>query len=974
MLLLVSRLSMPDRWWDLFRCSGARTFNYRSLMQFLYSLVVSVMLFVVNIVFFDPGMIFFYVNQAFYVIKYIELAVMLHLIRKSHASSVMIASEDLNKFWWVELTLAAMNAFFVWVYVPSRRAEKDARLTSAVSPHSSGDENVEIASGCSPRPSLNEDGSGRLLERLEEIFEMLRMLSISNCGRNRTRLLGIIVNELWLQALRWDGEYEDRLGNTIHLAVSRPQCAVARVRITPNTSALTPSSAAVAAAAGEQHLVAVLDGPRIAIQWGGSVGMKYGHFDGRQIRWDDGEVWSRRGEVGGAGASQARTILRLILPQLALALKWETHAHPHVADSHHRRPSEAALDAAAAPANGAGHGALAPPPSAATMGLGGRPGVAPLQLVTEVSDYFVPPAHYVSPEAGSGTRPLLHFLCRYAIMSRQADFISDLYWFLVCLSQEEGVPHGHFHHLRGIRGGHLGGYRSARVALLRMLRGEGLEAMNSGSPPSSRHGGLPGAGDDRGAAEERVEVAAFLEEARQLLRGQRELWHQKMELLVAMGHQNAPACCSGGVGRSSGSGAWAHRTDDFRDSLRRWPELRRRLRATCRFVTKNDEDAVLLGGPLGAHGELASPSGGILPVTTASGGSLASLLETHAAPPASSLPSGSPGPMDLVSPDGSAFVSLPIDPTVSYRGIAIDQCEVVPSKHAPLLFTCWTSGGGSRNSGMASESPRSPGGITREKYLLKIGDDLRQDQLILQVMALMGCVWQERLEPSDAKLLQLAKFRVLAITPQSGYVKFVPDAVSLTHALHESKGDLVTWLDRNRPLDLPLEKVLDTFCGSVAASCVVTYILGIGDRHLENLCITRRGQFFHIDFSFVLGDDPKPCAPQVRFPQQVAQALLATDRLDMCFGLAAHAYLSLRPFAGLWGSVLQLTAAAGGAGCAKLAREPMAAVAGVRERLRVDQVDDEIAASEFLCLVRESSEGLASILMDKVHAAGLFWR
>lgn len=51
-----------------------------------------------------------------------------------------------------------------------------------------------------------------------------------------------------------------------------------------------------------------------------------------------------------------------------------------------------------------------------------------------------------------------------------------------------------------------------------------------------------------------------------------------------------------------------------------------------------------------------------------------------------------------------------------------------------------------------------------------------------------------------------------------------------------------------------------------------------------------------------------------------------------------HRYLSLRPFAGLWGSVLQLTAAAGGAGCAKLAREPMAAVAGVRERLRVDQV------------------------------------
>lgn len=32
------------------------------------------------------------------------------------------------------------------------------------------------------------------------------------------------------------------------------------------------------------------------------------------------------------------------------------------------------------------------------------------------------------------------------------------------------------------------------------------------------------------------------------------------------------------------------------------------------------------------------------------------------------------------------------------------------------------------------------------------------------------------------------------------------------------------------------------------------------------------------------------------------------------------------------------------------------------------EVDDEIAASEFLCLVRESSEGLASILMERVRA------
>lgn len=222
----------------------------------------------------------------------------------------------------------------------------------------------------------------------------------------------------------------------------------------------------------------------------------------------------------------------------------------------------------------------------------------------------------------------------------------------------------------------------------------------------------------------------------------------------------------------------------------------------------------------------------------------------------------------------------------------------------------------------------------------------------------------------------MANFKVLAVTPRAGYVKCVSDAVPLSTALHESHGRLGAWLERHRPNGMSLEEVFNNFCGSVAASCVVTYVLGIGDRHLENICITPSGIFFHIDFSFVLGDDPKPIAPPVRLPQQVAEALRRRDRLHECFRLSGEAYIALRPYAGLLGSVLQLTAEAGGAGCTKLAKagSAKAAIAGVRERLRTDQADERRASSEFLCLMRESSEGLASIMLDKVHAAGLFWR
>ena len=53
------------------------------------------------------------------------------------------------------------------------------------------------------------------------------------------------------------------------------------------------------------------------------------------------------------------------------------------------------------------------------------------------------------------------------------------------------------------------------------------------------------------------------------------------------------------------------------------------------------------------------------------------------------------------------------------------------------------------------------------------------------------------------------------------------------------------------------------------------------------------------------------------------------------FKLAKRAYLALRPFAQLFAALLQV--GSDGAGCAKLAQQPMAAVAGVQERLRVEE-------------------------------------
>lgn len=82
---------------------------------------------------------------------------------------------------------------------------------------------------------------------------------------------------------------------------------------------------------------------------------------------------------------------------------------------------------------------------------------------------------------------------------------------------------------------------------------------------------------------------------------------------------------------------------------------------------------------------------------------------------------------------------------------------------------------------------------------------------------------------------------------------------------------------------------------------MVTYLLGVGDRHLDNLLLSPDGHFFHADFGYILGRDPKPFPAQMKLSREMVDGMGGTTSpyyaqfKSFCF----TAYTTLRKSANL---------------------------------------------------------------------------
>lgn len=292
-------------------------------------------------------------------------------------------------------------------------------------------------------------------------------------------------------------------------------------------------------------------------------------------------------------------------------------------------------------------------------------------------------------------------------------------------------------------------------------------------------------------------------------------------------------------------------------------------------------------------------------------------------------------------------MKLPLNPNIEVTGIVGETAHIFKSAKAPL--------------GLKFKTVNGPDyGV-----IFKSGDDLRQDQLIVQIIYLM-----DRLLKKENMDLKLTPYKVLATAEEDGMVEQI-SSEALATVIKQFDGYIQRFL-RHHNTDETMEEALDNFVKSCAGYCVITYILGIGDRHLDNLLLTKKGHLFHIDFGFILGADPKPLPPPMKLCKEMVVGMGGrTSPLYNSFRqYCCEAYNILRKSSSL---ILNLFALMSDSNILAISADPEKSVLKVQEKFRLDLTDEEASATIEL-LLEESVSALFAVFVDMVHRWAQYWR
>nr|DBA17690.1 TPA: hypothetical protein GDO54_003101 [Pyxicephalus adspersus] len=251
-------------------------------------------------------------------------------------------------------------------------------------------------------------------------------------------------------------------------------------------------------------------------------------------------------------------------------------------------------------------------------------------------------------------------------------------------------------------------------------------------------------------------------------------------------------------------------------------------------------------------------------------------------------------------------IRLPLNPSLEAKELNVKACSFFSSNAVPLKVT------------MVSADPLGD----EINSMFKVGEDLRQDMLALQMIKIMDKLWlQEGLD------MRMVLFKCLSTGKDRGLVELVLSSdtlrkIQVEYGMTGSFKDkpLAEWLRKYNPSEEEYEKASENFIYSCAGCCVATYVLGICDRHNDNIMLRSTGHMFHIDFGKFLGHaqmfgsfkrDRAPFVLTSDMAYVINGGEKPTSRFQLFVDLCCQAYNLLRKHTNLFLNLLSLMISSG---------------------------------------------------------------
>lgn len=183
---------------------------------------------------------------------------------------------------------------------------------------------------------------------------------------------------------------------------------------------------------------------------------------------------------------------------------------------------------------------------------------------------------------------------------------------------------------------------------------------------------------------------------------------------------------------------------------------------------------------------------------------------------------------------------LPWNPKFSITDII--GFKQVHSASKPVVCNCLTSTG-------------------HNLQLLLKNEDVRTDRLAMNIGYWIGSLTTNIIVPI---------YHVFPLNIGTGCIEMIPNATTIYDI--RKKSTLLNYTMNNNPNETA-GTLRERMVSSSAGACLLAFTMGLGDRHLQNILVTESGYLVHIDFGYVLGDDPKGASTPMRITEDMVDAM-----------------------------------------------------------------------------------------------------